>query len=102
MGEPALEITDVPWGVGWMDLAACKGQTHLFFPPLAERPQARARREARARRFCDICPVQGVCRQFAREHAEYGLWGGEAEDERTLAGYPVPNPIGGRSLKRTS
>ena len=28
----------------WTDLAACKGRTALFFPPKAERPQARARR----------------------------------------------------------
>ncbi len=32
----------------WMRHGACKGLTHLFFPPAAERPQARERREAAA------------------------------------------------------
>ena len=44
-------------GASWMDLAACKGHTPLFFPPKAERPQARERREARAGRLCIACPV---------------------------------------------
>lgn len=26
----------------WMDVGACRGMTHLFFPTTAERPQARA------------------------------------------------------------
>ncbi|MEQ1703501.1 MAG: WhiB family transcriptional regulator, partial [Ilumatobacteraceae bacterium] len=49
-------------GASWMDLAACKGHTPLFFPPKAERPQARERREARARRLCIACPVLSECR----------------------------------------
>ena len=36
----------------WMNQAACKGLTHLFFPPPAERPQARDRREAAAKSVC--------------------------------------------------
>lgn len=80
----------------WMDHAACSGQTHLFFPPLAERPQARVRREAKARAVCDLCPVRLACRDHARAEREYGYWGGESEEERTAAGYAVPNPIGGR------
>ena len=36
----------------WMDDAACKGLTNLFFPAPAERPQARDRREAMARSVC--------------------------------------------------
>jgi WhiB family redox-sensing transcriptional regulator len=80
-----------------MEQAACKGHTNLFFPPKAERPQARARREARARRLCMACPVLDTCRSFAREHHEYGFWAGESEEDRHLAGYTVSAPIGVRA-----
>jgi WhiB family transcriptional regulator, redox-sensing transcriptional regulator len=81
----------------WADLAVCKGRTTLFFPPRAERPQARARREAHARRLCDACPVQEPCKQFARSNHEYGFWGGESEEDRHIAGYTVAAPIGVRA-----
>lgn len=81
----------------WMDRAACRGLTHLFFPLTAERPQARERREALARSVCAECSVQKACRDFARENHEYGLWGGESEDERHEAGYRLIAPIGIRS-----
>ena len=81
----------------WTDLAACKGHTSLFFPPKAERPQARSRREVRARRICDVCPALTECRQFARDHHEYGFWAGESEEDRHLAGFTVSAPIGVRA-----
>ena len=81
----------------WADLAVCKGRTTLFFPPRAERPQARARREAHARRLCDACPVQEPCKEFARSNHEYGFWGGESEEDRHIAGYTVAAPIGVRA-----
>lgn len=81
----------------WMDDAVCKGRTHLFFPPKAERPQARVRREAHARRLCQSCPVRVECQSFARDHREYGYWGGESEEERHMAGFTVAAPIGVRS-----
>lgn len=81
----------------WMDVAACKGLTHLFFPAPAERPQARQRREASARHVCASCSVRADCRSFARYHHEYGLWGGESEDERHSAGYRLIAPIGVRA-----
>lgn len=81
----------------WMDLGACRGLTHLFFPITAERPQARERREALARSVCSGCSVQVECREFARVHHEYGLWGGESEDERHEAGYRLIAPIGIRA-----
>ena len=31
----------------WMAGGSCRGRTSVFFPPYAERPQARVRREAR-------------------------------------------------------
>ena len=83
----------------WMDDAACRGRTQLFFAPKAERPQARARREVRARELCMSCPAQLECRTFARDNREYGLWGGESEDERSLAGYSIPAVIGLRARR---
>lgn len=81
----------------WMDAAACKGLTHLFFPSPAERPQARERREATARQVCATCSVRSTCQSFARDHHEYGFWGGESEDERHAAGYRLIAPIGVRA-----
>jgi len=83
--------------LNWMDHAVCKGRTNLFFPPKAERPQARVRREAQARLLCRTCPVNDKCQVFARDNREYGFWGGESEEERHLAGYTVAAPIGVRA-----
>jgi len=82
----------------WMNKGACRGMTHLFFPSSAERPQARERREAAAREVCASCVVRVTCRQFARENHEYGLWGGESEDERHDAGFRLIAPIGIRAV----
>ncbi len=81
----------------WMNAAACKGLTHLFFPPPAERPQARERREAMATAVCRSCIVNSTCREFARTNHEYGYWGGESEDERHEAGFRLIAPIGVRA-----
>lgn len=81
----------------WQVDAACTGRTRLFFPPRAERPQARARREAKAQKLCDSCPVQAPCRDHARNHHEYGFWAGESEEDRHLAGFTVTAPIGVRA-----
>ncbi|MDY7101205.1 MAG: WhiB family transcriptional regulator [Actinomycetota bacterium] len=86
----------------WMEHSACKSQTHLFFPPLAERPQARVKRESAARRVCADCPVMVECRTYARVHREHGYWGGESEEERVRAGFAPSNPIGGSRLRRAS
>jgi WhiB family redox-sensing transcriptional regulator len=80
-----------------MNEAACKGLTHLFFPPPAERPQARDRREAMATQVCQSCPVNITCQDYARSNHEYGFWGGESEDERHAAGYRLIAPIGVRA-----
>lgn len=86
-----------PTEFDWRDRANCKGSTKLFFPPKAERPQARARREAKAQRLCTECLVSAPCKEFARTNHEYGFWAGESEEERHLAGYTVSAPIGVRS-----
>ena len=84
----------------WLAEAACRGRSELFFAPHAERPQSRVRREARARQVCSRCPVLLECRSFARSYREYGFWGGESEDERAAAGYPVPASVGSRRRAR--
>ncbi len=80
----------------WMQYAACKGLTHLFFARPAERPQARDGREAAARTVCLGCAVVADCFGFDRSHHEYGFWGAESEDERHAAGYRLIAPIGVR------
>jgi WhiB family redox-sensing transcriptional regulator len=70
---------------------------NLFFPRKAERPQARARREAKALRLCTVCVVQSHCKQAARENREYGYWGAESEEDRHMAGFTVSAPIGVRT-----
>jgi WhiB family redox-sensing transcriptional regulator len=78
----------------WTAEAACTGQTNLFFAPAGERPETRVLREQRARAVCEACPALGPCREWAREHREYGYWGGESEEERAAAGYRVDMPVG--------
>ena len=81
----------------WRSHANCKGELKRFFAPNAERPEGRARREAKAKRLCDACPVFVECRQWAREHHEYGYWAGENEEDRYLLGFRVSAPIGVRA-----
>lgn len=78
----------------------CAGQSALFFPTYNERPGARALREARAKALCAQCPVREACRSYGRRHAEYGIWGGETEEERALAGVELPYPFSPKTLKR--
>lgn len=93
----AASDSSVEQSEDWRASAACRGETRLFFPPKAERPQARARRETKALRLCHDCPVQTPCQEFARQHREYGFWAGESEEERHLAGFTVAAPIGIRA-----
>lgn len=81
----------------WSAHAECKGLSAIFFPPAAERPQARVRREAQARDVCHSCAVLDECRDFARRNREYGFWGGESEEERHAAGFRLIAPIGVRA-----
>lgn len=80
--------------LSWTADAACVGRTELFFAPAGERPEARAVRENKARNVCAECEVQRACRDWAREHREYGFWGGESEEERAAAGFRVDMPVG--------
>jgi len=99
VSEPKIvkEPASVSEIINWGRFANCKGKMKLFFAPSAERPQARQRREAKAQKLCLLCSVQTACLQFAREHHEYGYWGGESEEQRHLAGFTVAAPIGIRA-----
>ena len=72
----------------WHQQAACKGQTHIFFPSdTAEGDQTNykmiKRRTERAKEICFSCPVQRECFQEAMYSREfYGVWGGSTEKER--------------------
>lgn len=90
MPAASLRLVDtIPDAGSWRARAACTGRADLYFAPHAERPPARARREAEARALCARCPVRGDCRDHARLHLEFGLWGGETEGERAEAGFPA-------------
>ena len=80
----------------WMREGRCRGESDLFFAPFAERPEARVRREARARDLCSLCPSREPCRQYARDNRELGFWGAESEAERATAGFAPTTPIIGR------
>jgi WhiB family transcriptional regulator, redox-sensing transcriptional regulator len=84
----------------WVTRAACRGHGELFFSTVGERPEARARREERAKALCATCPSRQPCLWFGRLNHEYGIWGGENEIERVLAGYRLLAPIGTRHLSR--
>ena len=91
------EISASPVGsTAWMEHGRCAGESNLFFAPFAERPEARVRREARARSICDQCVVLAACRDYARRNRELGFWGGESESERAEAGFAPTTPIVGR------
>jgi len=65
----------------WMNEAACKGQTNLFFAPAGERGQARVRREQKAVALCKVCPVADRCAAYAAAQSEqHGIWGGVVID----------------------
>lgn len=89
-----LATAPVHPGGTWMADAVCAGNTDVFFAPPGERPESREVREAKARAICHSCPVMHACRSWAREHREYGFWGGESEEERAAAGFRVEMPVG--------
>lgn len=75
----------------WMQQAICQGMTELFFPKFKERPETQKRREDRAAIICRQCPVMAECREYGRNNHEYGVWGGEGEVDRYMAGFALPD-----------
>lgn len=65
----------------WFEDAACRGMDpDVFFPNVLETIEED--REI-AKRVCANCSVRELC-QDRGEDEEYGIWGGEDEDERWL------------------
>lgn len=73
----------------WTEFARCRGRSDLFFEPFRELAPQRAVREQTAKRLCAKCPVQAPCRDSGRRNHESGIWGGETEEDRVRAGYPI-------------
>ncbi len=88
----------VPVLTTWAEKAACKGLSHLFYSDFSERPSRRIKRENAAKAICQTCPAIQECRQYAHANPEYGVWGGETEEERFSQGVAVP--AGSRSEQR--
>lgn len=83
----------------WIKNAACTGFSALFYPHDNERNVARTRREIRAKAICAQCSVMQKCKEYARSNAEFGIWGGENEEDRYAAGYTLPR-YSGVTIKR--
>jgi WhiB family transcriptional regulator, redox-sensing transcriptional regulator len=63
----------------WMQRAACKGMTNLFY-------SEHHTDIARARAICSTCPVRSQCLERAIERREvYGVWGGRIMSASRLA-----------------
>lgn len=62
----------------WMEEAACKNRTDLFFPGEHGMTEVAA-----AKRICAACPVESACLAYALEYGEKdGIWGGTSGDQR--------------------
>jgi WhiB family redox-sensing transcriptional regulator len=73
----------------WTEFARCRGRLDLFFEPFREQAPQREVREEAARHLCAQCPVQTPCRDSGRRNHESGIWGGETEEDRVRAGFPI-------------
>jgi WhiB family redox-sensing transcriptional regulator len=76
----------------WKDAGLCSGMTQVFFGPASERPERRREREVLARSICGGCPVMMECLSAGRLNHEHGIWGGENDEERALAGHTPRSP----------
>ena len=65
----------------WMDQAACKGRTDLFFPTPGSGNSNQRFHDA-AQTICNTCPVNNECRQYAiATNATHGVWAGVTANE---------------------
>lgn len=64
----------------WYARAACKGQSHVFFP------SGRGSPNPEPKRICSECPVREECLEFSIELAQkyetHGVWAGLTKNER--------------------
>jgi WhiB family redox-sensing transcriptional regulator len=65
----------------WTELAACKGQTELFYPRQGDNSSF-----AKAAQICSTCPVLNQCDEYAMTNYErFGIWAGMNEKKRRVA-----------------
>jgi WhiB family redox-sensing transcriptional regulator len=71
-------------GTAWMMAGACRDtDPETFFPIGSVGPEAMRINDAKA--TCQRCPVVKTCLGWAiKTGQEYGVWGGQSEDERRL------------------
>lgn len=73
-------------GVAWMQDAACKGKTELFYPEHNLRGEELREATRRAKALCYVCPVKEKCKAWAQENNEkFGVWGGLLPEQRDPA-----------------
>ena len=89
------EVTGPVGPTGWMEAAKCTGKSDLFFAPFAERPEARVRREAKARAICEGCEALEMCRNL-RTQPRTGLLGWRVGVGTVRRRLPPTTPIIGR------
>ncbi|MGW7001332.1 WhiB family transcriptional regulator [Streptomyces sp. NPDC054933] len=73
----------------------CTNDPELFHPNddgRTERGNRPIKRATDAIELCLDCPLMLACRDWAREHREYGIWGAETDEERTAAGHAPKLP----------
>jgi hypothetical protein len=72
----------------WMDLANCKGKSHLFF--LAPGQSAEP-----GRRLCRACIVAEPCLDYARRTRSEGMWAGEIfrSAGKVRQSFELPEPV---------
>lgn len=71
----------------WLENAACKGKSDIFFGPIDEKSAKKRIREYIALSICFQCPCINECREYARENNELGIWGAETEEQRHARGF---------------
>lgn len=65
----------------WIEHAACKGKTELYFPRQGDNSSF-----ARAQQICHSCPVFNDCHEYAMTNYErFGIWAGMNEKKRRIA-----------------
>ncbi|MEW2580144.1 WhiB family transcriptional regulator [Streptomyces syringium] len=80
---PPIKIVPPPYVPSSDDYSVpCATAPDLFFPPdRQERQTEMATRVAAARAVCLGCAIRTTCGDWAREHHEWGIWGGRTEAE---------------------
>jgi WhiB family redox-sensing transcriptional regulator len=88
---PALAVpADAPPPVDWRHLAVCKGADLNLFFPIGSDGGPDGPRVEEAKRMCARCPVQQPCLEWAlATGVEYGIFGGQTENERRRWRRPV-------------